>query len=99
MSPTEVTTVFTCDNNYSRWLPELQELIDQLGDKLANKIPANLNTRNPTKVKEFKLTQPKPKSVPIPEEIPKVARPRTVSRSVCYGVFIKTSQVTQISRV
>lgn len=63
-----------------RWLPELQELTSQLGEKLANKVPSTIKPKNPTKIKEFKLTKPKPKSVPIPEELPKVPRPKSVSK-------------------
>lgn len=64
-----------------RWLPELQELVSQLEDKLANKEQPKQKSKTPTKVKEFNLTQPKPKEVPIPDEIPKVPRPKTVPKS------------------
>lgn len=64
---------------FFRWLPELQELVSQLEDKLANKEQPKRKSKTPTKVKEFNLTQPKPKEVPVPDEIPRVPRPRTVS--------------------
>lgn len=57
-----------------RWLPELQELIHQLKEKINNKVKLKKTTAAaaPTELKPFNLTQPRPRSIPVPEQIPKL---------------------------
>ncbi|XP_060092312.1 cilia- and flagella-associated protein 99 [Heteronotia binoei] len=49
-----------------RWQPKVQQLIDQLDEKLANDISSSLKTTEP---KDFNLTVPNPRPVLIPELI------------------------------
>lgn len=50
----------------SRWLPELRELVSELKEKVdAKRSPAKKELPL-TQVKEFNLTRPRPRSVPLP---------------------------------
>ncbi|XP_033632597.1 cilia- and flagella-associated protein 99-like [Asterias rubens] len=64
-----------------RWLPELNELVNQLADKIANKVQAKRTVKTATEVKPFSLTQPRPRSVPMPDKIPTVHRHKPVPKS------------------
>ncbi|XP_062503642.1 cilia- and flagella-associated protein 99-like [Corticium candelabrum] len=57
-----------------RWYPEAQELVKQLHDKLMNVQKAR-SIQPPTEVKSFQLTKPRPRTVLMPDKIPKL-KPR-----------------------
>ncbi|XP_055480159.1 cilia- and flagella-associated protein 99 [Psammomys obesus] len=63
-----------------RWQPEVQELINQLEG-----VPTDqslLKTKaKATEHKEFKLTVPKPRAIPMPEAVPTIPKPRPVPQS------------------
>ncbi|NXL85640.1 CFA99 protein, partial [Alectura lathami] len=48
-----------------RWQPKVQQLIEQLADRLSNRT-ANVKTSTVTQPKEFNLTVPRPRAVPVP---------------------------------
>ncbi|XP_062494690.1 cilia- and flagella-associated protein 99 isoform X1 [Pezoporus occidentalis] len=52
-----------------RWQPKVQQLIEQLTDKLSNRT-TTVKTSMVTQPKEFNLTVPKPRAIPIPLPIP-----------------------------
>ncbi|XP_050752615.1 cilia- and flagella-associated protein 99 [Gymnogyps californianus] len=52
-----------------RWEPKVQQLIEQLTDKLSNRT-TTVKTSMVTQPKEFNLTVPKPRAIPIPLPIP-----------------------------
>ncbi|NXQ80112.1 CFA99 protein, partial [Nyctibius grandis] len=52
-----------------RWQPKVQQLIEQLTDKLSNRT-TTVKTSTVTQPKEFNLTVPKPRAIPIPVPIP-----------------------------
>ncbi|XP_065516683.1 cilia- and flagella-associated protein 99 [Lathamus discolor] len=52
-----------------RWQPKVQQLIEQLTDKLSNRTTP-VKTSTVTQPKEFNLTVPKPRAIPIPLPIP-----------------------------
>ncbi|XP_027311445.3 cilia- and flagella-associated protein 99 isoform X1 [Anas platyrhynchos] len=52
-----------------RWQPKVQQLIEQLMDKLSNRT-TTVKTSTVTQPKEFNLTVPKPRAIPIPLPIP-----------------------------
>ncbi|XP_070540652.1 cilia- and flagella-associated protein 99-like [Ptychodera flava] len=52
------------------WLPELNEIIQHLAEKIANKLKAKKQTKGPTQIKPFNITKPRPRSVRMPEPIP-----------------------------
>ncbi|KFQ17246.1 hypothetical protein N331_10130, partial [Merops nubicus] len=52
-----------------RWQPKVQQLIEQLTDKLSNRT-TTVKTSTITRPKEFNLTVPKPRAIPIPLPMP-----------------------------
>ncbi|XP_012592868.1 cilia- and flagella-associated protein 99 [Microcebus murinus] len=64
-----------------RWQPEVQELITQLEGVPASQSPLSKTKAKVTEPKEFNLTAPKPRAIPVPEPVPMVAKPRPVPRS------------------
>ncbi|XP_009469471.1 PREDICTED: cilia and flagella associated protein 99 [Nipponia nippon] len=52
-----------------RWQPKVQQLIEQLTDILSNRT-ATVKSSTVTRPKEFNLTVPKPRAIPIPLPIP-----------------------------
>ncbi|NWR58030.1 CFA99 protein, partial [Bucorvus abyssinicus] len=52
-----------------RWQPKVQQLIEQLTDKLSNHT-TTVKTSTVTQPKEFNLTVPKPRAIPLPLPIP-----------------------------
>ncbi|KAL8602736.1 hypothetical protein ACOMHN_024298 [Nucella lapillus] len=76
---------FVQDNLLSpllRWLEDLQEIISHLKKKIDLQLQPKKVTIPTTETRPFKLTQPKPRSVPLPEEIPKVQKPNPVPKSL-----------------
>ncbi|KAL9982729.1 hypothetical protein ACROYT_G004813 [Oculina patagonica] len=63
-----------------RWLPELHDLVAELGDKLANKQKPR-KPKPATEPKPFNLTKPRPRSVPMPAKIPKLKKLREVPQT------------------
>ncbi|WAR22532.1 CFA99-like protein [Mya arenaria] len=59
-----------------RWLPELEEMVGQMREKIDNITKPRRKALTTTEIKPFKITQPRPKSVPVPEPIPKLERSR-----------------------
>ncbi|KAJ1213841.1 hypothetical protein NDU88_001472 [Pleurodeles waltl] len=60
-----------------KWQPEIQHLIDHLADKIANR-PNTMKTTKVTELKEFNLTKPKPRSIPVPQPIPPMEKHPTI---------------------
>uniref|UniRef100_A0A8V0YV52 Cilia and flagella associated protein 99 n=1 Tax=Gallus gallus TaxID=9031 RepID=A0A8V0YV52_CHICK len=52
-----------------RWQPKVQQLIEQLADKLSNRT-TDVKISTVTQPKEFNLTAPKPRAIPVPLPIP-----------------------------
>ncbi|NXC41071.1 CFA99 protein, partial [Penelope pileata] len=52
-----------------RWQPKVQQLIEQLADKLSNRT-TTVKTSTVTQPKEFNLTVPKPRAILVPLPIP-----------------------------
>lgn len=61
-----------------RWQPKVQQLIEQLTDKLSNRT-ATVKTSTVTQPKEFNLTVPRPRAIPIPLPIPVLEKRPPVS--------------------
>ncbi|XP_004772325.1 cilia- and flagella-associated protein 99 isoform X2 [Mustela putorius furo] len=64
-----------------RWQPEVQELIHQLEEVMANQLPLSKTKARVTEPKEFNLTVPRPRAIPVPEPVPVVAKSKPVPRS------------------
>uniref|UniRef100_A0A2R8MGV3 Cilia and flagella associated protein 99 n=1 Tax=Callithrix jacchus TaxID=9483 RepID=A0A2R8MGV3_CALJA len=65
-----------------RWQPEVQELINHLeGVSASQSSPLKKTKAKVTEPKEFNLTAPKPRTIPAPEPVPVVAKPRPVPQS------------------
>lgn len=60
-----------------RWLPELQEMLEQLKKKVDAKQSPAKKELPVTKVEEFNLTRPRPRSVPLPQPV-SVSDPHTI---------------------
>ncbi|NXP04587.1 CFA99 protein, partial [Thinocorus orbignyianus] len=63
-----------------RWEPKVQQLIGQLTDKLNNRT-TTVKTSAVTQPKEFNLTVPKPRAIPIPLPIPTLEKRQPVPPS------------------
>jgi len=57
-----------------RWLPELEELLKQLKNKCDNKIGPKKSKLATTEINPFNLTKNRPRSISIPEKIPKLKK-------------------------
>ncbi|XP_031294657.1 cilia- and flagella-associated protein 99 isoform X3 [Camelus dromedarius] len=68
-------------NPLTRWQPEVQELINQLQGLLTNQSPLSKTKAKVTEPKEFNLTAPRPRTIPVPEPVPEVAKTKPVPRS------------------
>ncbi|KAK7110652.1 cilia- and flagella-associated protein 99-like [Littorina saxatilis] len=69
-------------NPLLRWLEDLQEIPKHLKKKIDNEVQSKKITLPTTETKPFKLTQPKPRSVPMPEPIPKVSKHKPAPRTL-----------------
>jgi len=56
-----------------RWLPELNDMVTNLKTRISSGATTK-TSKPPTAVKPFALTKPRPRSVPIPEKIPKLEK-------------------------
>uniref|UniRef100_A0A8B9PFP2 Cilia and flagella associated protein 99 n=1 Tax=Apteryx owenii TaxID=8824 RepID=A0A8B9PFP2_APTOW len=63
-----------------RWQPKMQQVIEQLTDKLSN-CTTIVKTSTVTQPKEFNLTVPKPRAIPIPLPIPVLEKSQPVPPS------------------
>ncbi|XP_048220118.1 cilia- and flagella-associated protein 99 [Perognathus longimembris pacificus] len=64
-----------------RWQPEVQELVNQLEGESATTLPPSKTKIKVTIPKEFNLTVPKPRAIPMPELIPAMAKTNQVPQS------------------
>ncbi|NWJ06042.1 CFA99 protein, partial [Crypturellus undulatus] len=63
-----------------RWQPKVQQVIEQLTDKL-NNCSTIVKTSTVTQPKEFNLTVPKPRAIPVPLPIPALEKSQPVPPS------------------
>lgn len=64
------------------WLPELQDVVlSKLEDKISNKQMPEHSNQSSTKIKPFKLTQPRPRSIAVPQQIPKLKSSKPVPQT------------------
>ncbi|KAL4842414.1 hypothetical protein H8958_008663 [Nasalis larvatus] len=64
-----------------RWQPKVQELISHLEGMSASQSSPLKTKAKVTEPKEFNLTAPRPRTIPAPEPVPVVAKPRPVPQS------------------
>ncbi|XP_027453421.2 cilia- and flagella-associated protein 99 isoform X3 [Zalophus californianus] len=64
-----------------RWQPEVQELIHQLEEVMAIQPPLSKTKAKVTEPKEFNLTVPRPRAIPVPELVPVMAKSKPIPRS------------------
>lgn len=69
----------------SRWQPKVQELINHLEGMSASQSSPLKTKAKVTEPKEFNLTAPRPRTIPAPELVPVVAKPRPVSVGILSG--------------
>ncbi|XP_061186311.1 cilia- and flagella-associated protein 99-like isoform X2 [Saccostrea echinata] len=69
-------------SSIQRWMPELQEMIGQMKDKIANRLKPKRKNLPTTETKPFNITQPRPRSIPIPEPIPKLAKHKPAPKTL-----------------
>ncbi|NXU54400.1 CFA99 protein, partial [Turnix velox] len=79
-----------------RWEPKVQQLIEELTDKLSNR-PTTVKASKVTQPKEFKLTVPKPRAIPIPLPIPVLEKRQPVPPST-YKPPKEKKQLEEIRR-
>ncbi|KAK6186206.1 hypothetical protein SNE40_008291 [Patella caerulea] len=65
-----------------RWHPELLDLLNQMKDRIENKVKAKKKHTPTTEVKPFNITQPRARQIPLPEAIPKVAAHKPVPKNI-----------------
>ncbi|KAL4232291.1 Cilia- and flagella-associated protein 99 [Mactra antiquata] len=56
------------------WMIELKEMLSQMKEKIDNVNKPRRKALTSTEIKPFNITQPRPKSVPVPEPIPKLEK-------------------------
>ncbi|XP_023579916.1 cilia- and flagella-associated protein 99 isoform X2 [Octodon degus] len=64
-----------------RWQPEVQGLLDQLEGASAHQASLTKAKAKVTEPREFNLTAPRPRAIPVPDPVPTVAKPRPVPQS------------------
>ncbi|XP_052227633.1 cilia- and flagella-associated protein 99-like isoform X1 [Dreissena polymorpha] len=57
-----------------QWLPELSDMLQQMKEKIDNVTKPPKKALTNTEIKPFNITKPRPKSVPVPEPIPKMEK-------------------------
>ncbi|XP_062069681.1 cilia- and flagella-associated protein 99 [Lepus europaeus] len=80
-----------------RWQPKVQELISQLEGVSACQVPLLKSKAKATEPKEFNLTAPRPRAIPMPEPVPSLAKMKAVPRST-YQVPKEQQQLEMIKR-
>uniref|UniRef100_A0A8C4MW97 Cilia and flagella associated protein 99 n=1 Tax=Equus asinus TaxID=9793 RepID=A0A8C4MW97_EQUAS len=78
-----------------RWQPKVQELISQLERMLANHPSLPKTKAKVTEPKEFNLSAPRPRGIPVPERVPILAKPRPVSAGIHGGHELATCCCSQ----
>ncbi|NXN56370.1 CFA99 protein, partial [Rynchops niger] len=79
-----------------RWQPRVQQLIEQLTDKLSN-CTTTIKTSTVTQPEEFNLTIPKPRAIPMPLPIPVLEKRQPVPPST-YKPPKEKKQLEEIKR-
>ncbi|NXV14216.1 CFA99 protein, partial [Cepphus grylle] len=79
-----------------RWQPKVQQLIEQLTDKLSNRT-TTIKTSTVTQPEEFNLTVPKPRAIPMPLPIPVLEKRQPVPPST-YKPPKEKKQLEEIKR-
>ncbi|XP_072113199.1 cilia- and flagella-associated protein 99 isoform X2 [Mobula birostris] len=64
-----------------RWQPDMQIIIDHLANILANKVTHKKESQPVSVPSEFNITKPRPRAIPVPEEIPQLQVQTKVPRS------------------
>ncbi|XP_051876560.1 cilia- and flagella-associated protein 99 isoform X2 [Pristis pectinata] len=64
-----------------RWQPDIQNIINHLSNIRANKVVHKKESQPVTVPNEFNITKPKPRAIPMPEEIPQLQVQRKIPRS------------------
>ncbi|XP_032240106.2 cilia- and flagella-associated protein 99 isoform X1 [Nematostella vectensis] len=77
-----------------RWLPELQELVQKLEDKMANR-QKERPSKPATEPEPFNLTKPQPRMIPMPEVIPTLHRHNPVPETT-YKPPVEQDVITKI---
>ncbi|XP_043918828.1 cilia- and flagella-associated protein 99 [Protopterus annectens] len=67
-------------NPLLRWQPKVETLISHLGNIISNHCTPKKDSKT-TKPKEYNLTKPKPRAIPVPEKIPQQQKTHTVPSS------------------
>lgn len=57
-----------------RWMPELNDMLSQMKNTIDNRLKPKSRAGSVTEAKPFNITQPRPRSIPIPEPIPKLQK-------------------------
>ncbi|XP_074641757.1 cilia- and flagella-associated protein 99-like [Tubulanus polymorphus] len=65
-----------------QWLPEALEFLTQMDDRIKNKVKPKKPVVSTTEMKPFNLTKPRPRSIPMPEPIPKLQKHRPVPKTL-----------------
>ncbi|XP_078287987.1 cilia- and flagella-associated protein 99 [Rhinoraja longicauda] len=63
------------------WQPDIMDIIEHLANVLANKVVHKKESQPVTVPNEFNITKPKPRSIPMPEEIPQLEVQRKIPSS------------------
>lgn len=78
-----------------RWLPELTEMVNQMKQKIDNITKPRRKALTSTEIKPFNITQPRPKSVPVPEPIPKLQKHKPPPDTL----YKQPSELNKIERI
>ncbi|KAK3094329.1 hypothetical protein FSP39_000366 [Pinctada imbricata] len=65
-----------------RWMPELNEMLGQMKDRIDNRLKPKRKQLKVTEPQPFDITQPRPRSIPIPEPIPKLTKHRPIPKTL-----------------
>ncbi|KAH9499397.1 hypothetical protein Btru_003964 [Bulinus truncatus] len=65
-----------------RWLPELRDLVKLMKKRINNKFKPKKIEIKGTDVKPFNLTKPRPRSIPVPDKIPKLQKVKPIPASL-----------------
>nr|CAB3230279.1 RSP4/6 uncharacterized protein LOC100183762 [Phallusia mammillata] len=65
-------------SSIEKWKCDLDGILLYLEDIINNKISNKQRSKTPTNPRPFKLTDPKPRSIPLPEKIPKLKKSKPV---------------------
>lgn len=57
-----------------RWMPEINDMLLMMKNTIDNRLKPKSRASSVTETKPFNITQPRPRSIPIPEPIPKLQK-------------------------